>query len=129
MDTRRWFVTACTALALGAFGCRSTEILMVNDVGEDAIVSLQGPGKIEPNPPALAVANAGTAYFTVQTPPEDLPANYQWQAVGRTGTIIITKETPTRVVQNLSTGQLTSHGVVGRPSENPKPSVDVKLKP
>jgi len=126
MSTRGWLLTGCAVLALAAAGCKSTEVLMVNDLGEDAIASLQGPGTIEPNPPTLPVANAGRAVFKVQTPNEDLPANYEWRAAGRTGTIVVTKESPKRQVLNLSTGERVSHVSVGGQA---KPSVEVKVKP
>jgi hypothetical protein len=102
---------------------------MVNDVGQDAMVTLQGPGQIRPNPPTLAVANTGKGVFRVNTPNGDLPANYEWQAAGRTGTIVVTKDTPGRQVLNLSTGEPVTRTTIDVQGKRASPSVEVEVKP
>lgn len=129
MSRRRWSLTGALLLPLGAVGCKSTELLMVNDLGEDAIASLQGPGTIKPDPATLPVANTGRAVFKVQTPNDDLPANYQWQAAGRIGTVVVGKDTPSRQIVNLSTGERASGTAVGMQGRHGSPSVDVRVKP
>ena len=125
---RRWVLTGCSLLALATAGCKSTEVLVVNDLGEDAITSLQGPGTIKPDPATLPVHNSGRAVFRVETPPADLPADYQWQAAGRTGTIVVSKDTPSRQIVNLSTGERISGTAVGMQGQQ-RSSVDVRVKP
>jgi hypothetical protein len=129
MNTRQWLLRGCMAACLGAVGCKTTEVMMVNDLGEDAVVSLQGPGHIRPDPPSLPVANTGRAVFKVQTPSDDLPANYEWQAGGRTGTIVVTDKTPKRQVLNLSTGELVSRATIDVKGSRAAGPVDVKVHP
>jgi hypothetical protein len=129
MNTNRWFLMGCAAAFLGIAGCRSTEVMMVNDLGEDTMVTLQGPGQINPDPPSLRVANMEKGVFKVQTPPGELPANYEWQAGGRTGTIVVTSDTPKRQVLNLSTGVPVSRTTVDTKGRRAAPSVDVTVKP
>ncbi len=126
MMPSRWFLAGGALFVLGAVGCKSTEMMMVNDLGEDVVVSLQGPGTIKPDPPAMPLANAGKGVFKIETPNTELPADYQWQAAGRTGTIVVTKDSPKRQVLNLSTGERVSSVAVGA---HAKPSVEVKVKP
>lgn len=116
MKADRWILMSCAALALAVAGCKSTEVVMVNDLGEDAVVTLQGPGQIKPSPPSLAVTNTEKAVFKVQTPLGKLPADYEWQAGGRAGTIVVSENSPDRQMVNLSTGK---HA----------PEVSVKVKP
>lgn len=102
--TRVVELTVLMGLVLVVVGCKTTELMVVNDTGQDVQVTLQGPGKILPNPPTLSVVNSGKAVFKIETPDGKLPANYQWQGAGRIGTIVIAKDTPDRVIYNLSTG-------------------------
>jgi hypothetical protein len=129
MITSRWLLVSCVAAFLGMVGCASTEVMMVNDLGEDAMITLQGPGQIRPDPPSLHVANMERAVFKVETPPGDLPANYEWQAGGRTGTIMVTKDTPKRQILNLSTGLPASRTTVDVTRRSASPNVDVTVKP
>ena len=53
----------------------------------------------------------------VVLPPEaKLPADYQWQGAARTGTVVITKDTPDQVIFNLSTGKPATTKVTVEPS-------------
>ncbi len=130
MATARRWVIGCAALSLALTGCKSTEVMMVNDLGEDTMVSLQGPGEVHPNPPVLPVAKMGKGVFKLQTPNSKLPANYEWQAGGRIGTIVVTDESPSRQIHNLSTGTPASQAKVrvrggGRPAKDVNVEVDV----
>ncbi len=129
MRTNRWLLMSGVAVFLVLLGCRSTEVMMVNDLGEDAMVTLQGPGQIKPDPPSLPVANDGKGIFMVETPAGDLPANYEWQAAGRTGTVVVTDRSPHRQVLNLSTGIPVSRTTVDVKSNRATPPVDVRVTP
>ncbi len=127
MKTGQWLLMSGVAVFLLA-GCRSTQLMMVNDLGEDAVVSLQGPGQISPDPPTLEVANTGNGVFKLETPVGDLPANYQWQAGGRTGTVIVTDNSPKRQVLNLSTGVPAARTVIEQRG-GASASVDMRVNP
>ncbi|MCE5277517.1 MAG: hypothetical protein ABFD92_13865 [Planctomycetaceae bacterium] len=104
MNARMLSLAVLAGLAMILGGCKTSNIMFVNDTGRDTEVSLQGPGKIEPTPPILPVANRGTASFTVTTDPADMPANYVWQAAGRRGTVVVSKQSPDHQIVNLATG-------------------------
>ncbi len=129
MGIRRWLLMASALVALFLIGCKATEMVIVNDLGEDAVVTIQGPGHIKPNPPTLPVANAGRGIFKIETPESKLPADYVWQAAGRTGTVVVSKDSPEQQVLNLSTGQKVPGQVIGPGGGGGRsPSVDVKVR-
>ncbi|MCE5325428.1 MAG: hypothetical protein LLG01_03335 [Planctomycetaceae bacterium] len=105
MNARVLSLAVLAGLAMILGGCKTSTIMFVNDTGSDSEVALRGPGKIEPTPPVLPVASHGTASFTVTTNPSDMPADYVWQAAGRTGTVVVSKQSPDHQIVNLATGK------------------------
>lgn len=120
-----WLLAGVMA-ALVLAGCsKTTQVMVVNDTGLDAQVSLQGPGTITPAPPVLPVANGGKGSFKVETPTGKLPADYQWQGAERTGTVVIGADSPDQVIFNLSTGKPATSKVTVEPGK----STSVKVTP
>ena len=120
-----WLLTGVAAVLVLAGCSKTTQLMVVNDTGIDAQVSLQGPGTITPSPAVLPITNGGKGMFKVETPDGKLPASYQWQGAERTGTVVISKDTQDQVIFNLSTGKPANTKVTVEPGR----STSVKVGP
>lgn len=94
---------ACVALLAFAAGCQNHyNVTFVNMTSEDLTVTMQGPGKIEPSPPAMPLARqGGRGMFKVAVNPNDLPANFAWHANSHEGSVVVQKDSSKELIVNI----------------------------
>jgi hypothetical protein len=99
----RMKLLACVVLLATAVGCqRHYTITFVNMTGQDLTVTMQGPGQVQPNPPAMPLArDGGRCLFKVAVEEKDLPANYAWHADSHEGSIVVQKDSNPDLLVNI----------------------------